>query len=72
MKKETWNLEEFLENLESHMWAENGLTDEYQDGFSEAIAQIFFIRDGKLLPERGGSFPSFSRKFHRNLDRSYD
>lgn len=39
-KKETRNLEEFMENLESHMWAENGLSDEYQDGFSEAIAQI--------------------------------
>ena len=39
-KKETWNLEEFLEDLESHMWNKDELTDDYQDGFSEAIEQI--------------------------------
>lgn len=33
-------MEEFLEGLEAHMWAENGLTDDYQNGFSEAIEQI--------------------------------
>jgi len=37
--KNTNNIEEFIEELESHMWAQDK-SDDYQDGFSEAIEQI--------------------------------
>jgi hypothetical protein len=36
----TNNLEEFMEELESHMWAQDEHNDDYQEGFSDAIQQI--------------------------------
>ena len=36
----SWNLEEFLEDLESHMWAQDEHSDDYQEGFAAAIEQI--------------------------------
>lgn len=36
----TRNIEEFMEELESDMWAQDEFSDEYQEGFAAAIEQI--------------------------------
>lgn len=37
----TNNLEEFMEELEAHMWAQyDEYSDDYQEGFAAAIEQI--------------------------------
>ncbi len=39
--KETHNLEEFMEELEAHMWAQyDEYGDDYQEGFAAAIEAI--------------------------------
>lgn len=40
MNKKTRNIEEFMEDLESHMWNQDEHTDDYQEGFAAAIEQI--------------------------------
>lgn len=40
MNKNTWNLEEFMEELESHMWAQDEHSEDYENGFSDAIQRI--------------------------------
>ena len=39
-KKETWNIEEFMESLESHMWAQDEHNDDWEEGFAAAIEAI--------------------------------
>lgn len=38
--EKTNNLEEFMEELESDMWSQDKLSDDYQEGFAAAIEQI--------------------------------
>lgn len=61
MKKETWNIEEFLENLESHMWNQDELSDEYQEGFAAAIEQIqnWIETHKQILEAPNGAVVSF-------------
>lgn len=57
-KKETWNIEEFLEDLESHIQDES---DDYQEGFSEAIEQIqnWIETHKQILEAPNGAVVSF-------------
>lgn len=60
MNKETWNIEEFMEQLESHMWNQ-AFSDDYQDGFSEAIQQIqeWIENHKQILEAPNGAVVSF-------------
>ena len=60
-KKETWNIEEFMEDLESHIWAQDEHSNDYQNGFSEAIEQIqnWIETHKQILEAPNGAVVSF-------------
>ena len=60
-KKETWILEEFIDELERHMWNSSELSDDYREGFSEAIRQIesWIASHKQILEAPNGGVISF-------------